>query len=121
MPVANIGSRLGFPMIVLGLLISGIFQYGSTNLGILLAEIGVIAFTLGVLFQIVTLPVEFDASRRALVMLTDCGILGTGEQGMAKQVLGAAAMTYVAAAASSILQLLRLLLIVRGSDNRKRR
>ncbi|MCR5676269.1 MAG: zinc metallopeptidase [Lachnospiraceae bacterium] len=114
-PVANIGSKLGFPMIFIGLLLAGMLR-GGGEIGMFVARIGVIAFAAGVLFQIVTLPVEFDASRRALVMLGDYGILGTEEGGMAKSMLDAAAMTYVAAAASSILQLLRLLLIVRGNS-----
>ncbi|MCR4763824.1 MAG: zinc metallopeptidase [Lachnospiraceae bacterium] len=115
-PAANIGAKLGIPMIVAGLLIGSLIHAGS--FGLLLAQIGVFAFALGVLFQIVTLPVEFDASGRALVMLRDYGILIEEEQGMAKSMLDAAAMTYVAAAASSILQLLRLLLIVRNSKSR---
>ncbi len=119
-PAANIGSKLGLPMIVLGIMISGMLQSANGGVGILLAQIGVIAFTLGVLFQIITLPVEFDASRRALAMLTEYGILEGNEQGMARKVLSAAAMTYVAAAASSILQLIRILLIVRGANGRRK-
>lgn len=105
-PAANLGSRLGMPIIVLGLIFGG----G----GSLLVNIGIWVFSLAVLFQIVTLPVEFNASNRALVMLEDYGILGREEKGQARKVLSAAAMTYVAAAASSILQLLRLIILFGG-------
>lgn len=111
-PAANLGSRLGMPIIVLGLIFGG----G----GSLLVNIGIWVFSLAVLFQIVTLPVEFNASSRALVMLEDYGILGRDEKGQARKVLSAAAMTYVAAAASSILQLLRLIILFGGRrDDRK--
>lgn len=105
-PAANLGSRLGMPIILLGLLFGG----G----GSLLVNIGIWVFSLAVLFQVVTLPVEFNASSRALVMLEDYGILGQDEKRKAKSVLSAAAMTYVAAAASSILQLLRLIILFGG-------
>ncbi len=108
-PAANLGSRLGMPIILLGVLFGG----G----GSLLVNIGIWVFSLAVLFQIVTLPVEFNASNRALVMLEDYGILGQDEKRKAKSVLSAAAMTYVAAAASSILQLLRLIILFGGRSN----
>ena len=108
-PAANIGSKLGMPIILLGVLFGG----G----GSLLVNIGIWVFSLAVLFQIVTLPVEFNASNRALVMLEDYGILGQDEKRKAKAVLSAAAMTYVAAAASSILQLLRLVILFGGRSN----
>ena len=101
-PVANIGSNLGIPMIIIGL-VMGSFQP--------LIWIGIIMFSAGVLFQIVTLPVEFNASDRALRMLTGYGILGADEERDAGKVLRAAALTYVAAAASSVLQLIRLILL----------
>ena len=101
-PAANIGSRLGLPMVVLGLIL-GLTQS--------LAMIGVWVFSLSVLFQVVTLPVEFNASGRALKMLESYHILSPQETGACKKVLSAAALTYVAAAASSILQLLRLWLL----------
>ena len=109
-PAANIGSRLGMPIIFLGLLFGG---GGST-----LVNIGIWVFSLAVLFQIVTLPVEFNASNRALVMLEDYGILGQDERRKAKSVLSAAAMTYVAAAAASLLSLLRLIILFGGRRNR---
>lgn len=104
-PAANIGSRLGIPIILLGLL------FGS---GSLLINIGIWVFSLSVLFQLVTLPVEFNASGRALWLLENYGILGSQEIGQCRKVLNAAALTYVAAAAASILQLLRLVLLFGG-------
>jgi len=106
-PAANIGSTLAWPLILIGL-----FFNNSTSA--LLLNIGIIAFSLAVLFQLVTLPVEFNASSRALGILGDSGMLGTEELGMAKSVLFAAALTYVAGAASSILQLLRIILLTNG-------
>lgn len=106
-PAANIGSQLGLPIVIIGLII-GQFP--------IIITIGIWVFSLSVLFQIVTLPVEFNASSRALVMLEQYGILGNEEKQQAKSVLSAAALTYVAAAASSVLQLLRLILIA----NRRR-
>jgi Zn-dependent membrane protease YugP len=107
-PAANIGSKIGMPIIVLGLII------GMTPL----AKIGIWVFSLAVLFQIVTLPVEFNASSRAMAMLGEYGILAENEVDQTRKVLNAAALTYVAAAASSILQLLRLILIT-GSGRRR--
>lgn len=111
-PAANIGSRLGIPIILLGIILGGA--------GSLLAQIGIAVFSAAVLFQIVTLPVEFNASNRAMAMLSQYGILGQQEVAHVRKVLGAAALTYVAAAASSILQLLRLMLLFgnRGGRNR---
>ena len=109
-PVANIGSQAAWPLIIIGL-----FLNGSVSYYIIMA--GVIAFSLSVLFQLVTLPVEFGASRRALAMIEDYGILGREETAQSRAVLRAAALTYVAGAAASILQLLRLLMIA----NRRRR
>lgn len=106
-PAANFGSRFGLPIFIAGLI------FGSNTV---LMQIGIWVFLLAVLFQLVTLPVEFDASRRALVMLTDYGILGDMEVEGSRKVLKAAAMTYVAAAAASILNLLRLILISRSRD-----
>ena len=108
-PAANIGSRLGIPIILLGILLGGNY---------LLVQIGIWVFSLAVLFQIVTLPVEFNASKRALAMVEQYGILGRNEVEHTRKVLSAAAMTYVAAAAASILQLLRLVLLFgRRSDD----
>lgn len=107
-PVANIGSSASWIFII-----AGIFLGGSQ----LLINIGIILFSAAVLFQIVTLPVEFNASRRALVALENNGILYQDEVSQGRKVLSAAALTYVAAAAAAILQLLRLLLLF-GNRNR---
>lgn len=104
-PAANIGSKLGIPLIFLGVL----FGFNAT-----LVNIGIWVFCLAVLFQLVTLPVEFNASRRAVQILDRQGILAGAEVGQCRKVLGAAALTYVAAAAASILQLLRLILLFGG-------
>lgn len=104
-PVVNIGSKLSMPLIILGLVL-GYFNFGNM---ILFA--GIILFSLVVFFQIVTLPVEFNASSRALKLLGQYNYLSSDEIKPAKKVLSAAALTYVAAAAVSITQLLRLLVI----------
>ena len=101
-PAANIGSKAGIPLIILGAFL-GMNQ--------LLIQIGIWVFALAVLFQVVTLPVEFNASGRALAMLGNYGMMERDEVSGCKKVLRAAALTYVAAAASSILQLLRLVLM----------
>lgn len=109
-PAANIGSRAGIPLIFLGVLL-GMNQ--------MLIQVGIWVFALAVLFQLVTLPVEFNASGRALAMLGDYGMLERDETNECRKVLSAAALTYVAAAASAILQLLRLVLLF-GNNNRRR-
>ena len=109
-PVANIGSTLSWPIFVAGL----IFSLRP------LTMIGIVLFSLAVLFQLVTLPVEFDASRRALKMLVQTGILGEEENKGARKVLTAAALTYVAALAASVLQLLRLIALANGGNRRDR-
>lgn len=101
-PAANLGSRLGIPIILLGVILGSNYT---------LIQVGIWVFSLAVLFQLVTLPVEFNASNRAMKILDSRGILGQEELSMCKKVLSAAAMTYVAAAASSIMQLLRLVLL----------
>ena len=101
-PAANIGSTLGVPIIILGIILGG---------SPLLVNIGIWVFSLAVLFQIVTLPVEFDASKRALVCIEQYGIVTKEERAKSAKVLRAAAYTYVAAAAASVLQLLRLILL----------
>lgn len=107
-PFANWGSRLSWILIIIGILF-----YGQGT-GQTMINIGIFAFSLAVLFQLVTLPVEFNASGRAVKVLESTGIFGNTELKYTKKVLGAAAMTYVAAAASSILQLLRLVLLFGG-------
>ena len=109
-PLANLGSKLGLPLVILGLILGIGFELPGGGY-FSLATIGIWVFSLAVLFQIVTLPVEFNASGRALKMLGNYGIMSDDEVDDCKRVLGAAALTYVAAAASSILQLLRLVLL----------
>ena len=101
-PAANIGSKVGIPIVILGLIL------GSNPV---LVNIGICVLSIAVLFQIVTLPVEFDASKRALVCIEQYGIVTSDERRKSAKVLKAAAYTYVAAAAASILQLLRLVML----------
>lgn len=103
-PVANVGSALAWPLILIGLVI-------NSNTALLFIDLGILLFSAAVLFQIVTLPVEFNASNRAVKVLEKSGMLYPEEIRQTKAVLGAAALTYVASAASAILQLLRLILI----------
>ncbi len=107
-PFANWGSTLSWILIIIGILF-----YGQGT-GQTMINIGIFAFSLAVLFQLVTLPVEFNASGRAVRILESTGIFGNQELTYTKKVLKAAALTYVAAAASSILQLLRLILLFGG-------
>ncbi len=109
-PVVNIASRLGMPLILLGVILS----WNQT-----LIQIGILAFSLAVVFQLVTLPVEFNASARAVAKVEQYGLLTSQEAKGCKKVLTAAAMTYVAATASAGLQLLRLVLLF-GGNNRRR-
>lgn len=106
-PVANIGSKLAWPVILLGLLI-------NSESSQLVINVGIILFSFAVIFQLITLPVEFNASRRAMQLLDQQGILSESELPYTRKVLGAAALTYVAGAASSILQLLRIVLLFGG-------
>ncbi len=106
-PVVNFASRFSWIAIVLGLFIT----YSSTILGNYVVSFGIILFAATTLFHLVTLPCEFNASRRALTELELTGWYSAEELGMSKQVLGAAAMTYVAALAMSVIQLLRLIRI----------
>lgn len=108
-PAANIGSKAGIPLILLGAVL-GMNQ--------ILIQIGIWVFALAVLFQVVTLPVEFNASGRALAMLGNYGMMERDEVSGCKKVLRAAALTYVAAAASAILQLLRLVLLFGRRNSR---
>ncbi len=108
-PVTNFGSRLAMPLILLGLLFSAFGQMAES-----LIYLGIACFGLSLVFQLVTLPVEFNASRRALQAIEDGGILTAEEQQGAKKTLTAAALTYVAATAVSLAQLLRLIAIFGG-------
>lgn len=109
-PVANFGSTIAWPLILIGLLF-------NSQSSVLFLNLGILAFSLAVLFQIVTLPVEFNASSRAICMLSGNGMLYEDEVQATRKVLTAAALTYVAGAASAILQLLRIILI---SNSRRR-
>ena len=106
-PIANIGSGASIPLFMLGLILS--WEP--------LVKIGIFCFALAVLFYVVTLPVEFDASKRAIQMLSEGGyISGAEEERNVRKVLSAAALTYVAAAVTSLLSLLRLILIAKRND-----
>jgi len=107
-PIANIGSKIYWPVIIIGLIL-GYME---------VAQIGVLLFSFVVLFQLITLPVEFNASKRALSVLSERKLLIGGELKGAEKVLRAAALTYVASLFSSILQLLRLILLTRGNKRR---
>ena len=109
-PVANFGSTIAWPLILIGLLF-------NSQSSVLFLNLGILAFSLAVLFQIVTLPVEFNASSRAIHMLSGNGMLYEDEVRATRKVLTAAALTYVAGAASAILQRLRIILF---SHSRRR-
>lgn len=114
-PVTNLGSRLAMPLILIGLLLSylGNFSY-------LLVYAGIACFGLSLVFQLVTLPVEFNASRRAMEAISSGNLLTEEEQKGARKTLTAAAMTYVAATATALAQLLRLLVLFGDRGNRRR-
>ena len=109
-PVANFGSALAWPVILIG-------AFMNNSMSMTIINIGIILFSFAVLFQLITLPVEFDASRRAMMMLREQGILGEQELSKTGKVLRAAALTYVASAAAAILQLLRVILLFGGRRN----
>ncbi len=113
-PITNIGSRLAMPLILLGLLLS----FGE-NLSYAFVYLGIACFGLSVVFQLVTLPVEFNASRRAMEAIASGNILTEEEQRGARKTLTAAALTYVAATAVALAQLLRLLVIFGGRNRRR--
>ena len=110
-PVTNIGSKLAMPLILIGLLLSY-----AANVSYFFVYLGIACFGLSLVFQLVTLPVEFNASSRAVRLLDSQGILSGEEVDGTRKVLKAAALTYVAAAAGSILQLLRLVILFGGRD-----
>ncbi len=115
-PVTNIGSKLAMPLILLGILFSGLGQFSDT-----IIYIGIACFGLSVVFQFATLPVEFNASHRALQTIESTGILTEEEQKGARKTLTAAAMTYVAATATALAQLLRLIVLFGRRSNNNRR
>lgn len=112
-PISNLGSRLWFLPFMVGAMLAG----GRSTLGPALMTVGVVMFAAVVLFQLVTLPTEFDASNRAKAVLAQSGIVTTQEEALGvSKVLGAAAMTYLAAAAAGVLQLIYLILRTRSRD-----
>lgn len=111
-PLTNLGSMLSWPMIMFGLL----FQADTTPI---IAYLGIGLFGFAVLFQVFTLPTEFDASKRAIISLSESGTLSKEELYGAKKVLDAAALTYVAALASAVMQMLRLIVIVLSNTRRR--
>lgn len=114
-PVTNIGAKLSVPLIMAGLLLSGFSQKL-----IMAAYIGILLFSLCAVFQIVTLPTEFNASRRALVSIQDMNLLTGEELTGAKRTLRAAALTYVAALTTTLVQLLRFIILVNSRSSRRR-
>lgn len=113
-PITNFGSKLAMPLILIGILLGfvGNFSY-------FLVDLGILCFSLSLIFQLITLPVEFNASRRAISTIEEQGLLTYEEQRGAKKTLRAAAMTYVAAVAVSLAQLLRLILLFGGRGRRR--
>ena len=113
-PITNIGSKLAMPLILLGIVLNylGDFSYAFVY-------IGIACFGLSLVFQLITLPVEFNASRRATVAIDQANLLTEEEQRGAKKTLRAAALTYVAATAVALAQLLRLLLLFGGRGRRR--
>ena len=108
-PIANLGTQVAFPILLLGVFL------GSSHF---LIQVGLLCFFFGVLFQLITLPVEFNASGRAVRILRETGMMSDDELTKTKKVLSAAAMTYVAAAAASILSMLRLIILFGGNRRR---
>ena len=108
-PVANLGTQVAFPILLLGVFL------GSSHF---LIQVGLLCFFFGVLFQLITLPVEFNASGRAVRILRETGMMSDDELSKTKKVLSAAAMTYVAAAGASILSMLRLIILFGGNRRR---
>ena len=113
-PVTNFGSKLAMPLILLGILLSAFADMSYT-----LVYVGIACFSLSLVFQLITLPVEFNASRRAMTAIEEGNLLTDEEQRGAKKTLTAAAMTYVAATAVALAQLLRLILLFGGGRRRR--
>jgi len=113
-PITNIGSKLAMPLILAGILLTFLGNFSQV-----LVDLGIAAFGLSFVFQMVTLPVEFNASRRAMAAIEDAQLLTEEEQRGAKKTLKAAAMTYVAATAVALAQLLRLIILFGGRGRRR--
>lgn len=118
-PITRFGSMLAMPIFLIGLLLTS-FGYMDNYVGGIIMMIGILLFSLTTLFQLVTLPAEFNASSRALKTLEESDLLYGEEVSGARKVLSAAAMTYVAALATSLASLLRLIIIASGASNRRR-
>jgi len=118
-PITRFGSMLAMPIFLIGLLLTS-FGYMDNYVGGIIMMIGILLFSLTTLFQLVTLPAEFNASSRALKTLEESDLLYGEEVSGARRVLSAAAMTYVAALATSLASLLRLIIIASGASNRRR-
>lgn len=118
-PVTRIGSMLAMPLFLIGILLSYVYFQAPSQIAEILMVAGIALYSLSTLFQLITLPVEFNASRRALTILDGWGTLTVQEHAAAKSVLSAAALTYVAALATSLLSLLRLVLIFSGRRGRR--
>ena len=118
-PIANIGSNASMPLIILGILMGALSSSSNASTGMFFVQLGIILFAVSVLFTVITLPVEFNASSRAISMLEEYHYLENEEIKPAKKVLSAAAMTYVAATAVAIANLLRLMLLFGGRRNNK--
>ena len=113
-PATNLGSKLAMPLILIGLIFSSLGQLSYT-----LVYLGIACFGLSLVFQLVTLPVEFDASHRALAAISQTGLLTEEEQQGARKTLQAAALTYVAATATALAQLLRLIILFGNRGSRR--
>lgn len=107
-PAANIGTRMAWPLFFLGIVFAAWFR--QPQIGGLIMNIAIVVFTIAVFFTVITLPVEFNASRRAMAMLSESGVINQDEYRPTRKVLSAAAMTYLAAAAVAILQLLYMII-----------
>lgn len=117
-PVTNIGSRLAVPVAIIGVFLT--FWASKSQTGDIIIAIGIALYSLSTLFALITVPVEIDASRRALKMLGESGVMTDGELKKTKKVLSAAAMTYIASLITSFLYLLRFIAIIAMTRNRRR-
>ncbi len=118
-PIANIGSRLALPLILIGILLDVLYLSADFTVGRIFMYVGIGLYSASVLFMLVTLPVEFNASRRAKKMLLEDGILQKDEAVGVRKVLSAAAMTYVASMLISLIYFLRILVIVLANTRRR--
>ncbi len=119
-PITNFGSRLAMPLFLIGLIIAGASQFVISPVANVLMLTGILFFSFSTLFQLITLPTEFNASTRAMKALERGGLLAKDELPAARATLSAAAITYVAALATSLASLLRLILIFMSSNDRRR-